>query len=99
MTLPGLQGRIRALGQLPALGLITLAGSLPQGWTCSYTSVDRWTEGLVEQLAEEQPDLVAASALTASINEAYEFCAHARRQNLRTVLGGLHVTCCADEAS
>ena len=98
MTLPGLQGRAQALRQLPGLGLITLAGSLPDSWTCSYASVECWNEALLERIAAERPDLVAVSALTASINEAYDFCAQLRRQNLRTVLGGLHVTCCADEA-
>lgn len=32
MSLPGLAGRANAIGQLPALGLLTLAGMLPEGW-------------------------------------------------------------------
>ena len=36
MSLPGLEERGKALGELPALGLLTLAGMLGQEWSCSY---------------------------------------------------------------
>ncbi|MBI3861377.1 MAG: B12-binding domain-containing radical SAM protein [Planctomycetia bacterium] len=98
MTLPGLQARGNALAHLPALGLLTLAGMLPGDWTCSYAIVSRWDENLITQIADEHPTLVAISALTASILEAYEFSARLRAMSLCTVLGGLHVTCCPDES-
>src|SRR5688572_23673251 len=71
MSLPGLTKRGRALAELPALGLLTLAGAVPEPWTCSYRSVVRADDALVEAIAAERPAIVAVSALTASINEAY----------------------------
>jgi radical SAM superfamily enzyme YgiQ (UPF0313 family) len=43
--------------------------------------------------------LVAISALTASIEEAYALAAAIRGEGIAVVLGGLHVTACPDEAS
>lgn len=99
MTLPGLQPRRGAIGKLPALGLLTLAGMLPPGWTCSYLPVAQCDEALVERVLAEQPTLVAISALTASINEAYALSRRLRQYQLPVVLGGLHVTACSEEAS
>jgi radical SAM superfamily enzyme YgiQ (UPF0313 family) len=99
MALPGLRQRAAAIAQLPALGLLTLAGLTPPPWTCSYHDAHDAHEDLVEQLAEFRPDLVAVSALTASIREAYRLGDALRQRGLRTVLGGLHATACPDEAS
>ncbi|MBT4867510.1 MAG: hypothetical protein HON53_20590 [Planctomycetaceae bacterium] len=41
MTLPGLRNRADALSELPALGMLTLAGMTPQSWTCSYHEAAR----------------------------------------------------------
>src|SRR5262245_48239586 len=71
MALPGLRDRAAAVAQLPALGLLTLAGMTPPPWTCSYHDTPAVTADLVETLAEQRPDLVAVSALTASAPEAY----------------------------
>lgn len=98
MSLPGLKPRAKALGELPALGLLTLAGLLPDDWSCSYQPLDRFRPGCVEQIAAERPTLVAISALTASINEAYRLCSELRQRKISTVLGGLHVTACPEEA-
>ncbi len=98
MALPGLQPRARAIGQLPALGVLTLAGLNPAHWTCSYHEAAAVDATLVEAIAAERPDLVAVSALTASAEEAYRLSGMLRRVGLRTVLGGLHATACADEA-
>src|SRR5205085_12550956 len=75
MSLPGLRQRAAAVGQLPALGLITLAGMTPPPWTCSYHEAAGADEALAEKLARQRPDLVALSALTASVEEAYRFAA------------------------
>jgi radical SAM superfamily enzyme YgiQ (UPF0313 family) len=98
MSLPGLRPRAKAIGELPALGSLTLAGMLPPHWTCSYHSIASWDEDLVERVVAEQPTLVAISALTASINEAYALSAALRQRGIRVVLGGLHVTACPEEA-
>ena len=67
MSMPGLQNRKAALGRLPALGVLTLAGMLPAGWTCSYHSIDASDEATAQAILDESPTLVAVSALTASI--------------------------------
>ena len=99
MALPGLQPRARAIGQLPALGVLTLAGMNPEHWTCSYHEAALVDQTLVEAIAAERPDLIAISALTASAEEAYRLSGMLRRVGLRTVHGGLHATACADEAA
>jgi radical SAM superfamily enzyme YgiQ (UPF0313 family) len=99
MSLPGLAPRAKAIGQLPALGLLTLAGLLPEDWTCDYLPAEHCGEELVERLAARRPALAAISALTASIDEAYELCDRLRERGVRTVLGGLHATACPDEAA
>jgi radical SAM superfamily enzyme YgiQ (UPF0313 family) len=98
MTLPGLTARARAIGELPALGLLTLAGMLPQDWTCSYHPVAQANHDCIERIVAEQPTLVAVSALTASIKEAYLFCDRLRACGVCVVIGGLHATTCPDEA-
>ena len=71
MTLPGLRKRADALVELPALGLLTLAGMTPEPWTCSYHEAARWDDELVEEVVAVGPTFVALSALTTSIDEAY----------------------------
>ena len=44
MSLPGLRRRAKALGELPALGLLTLAGMTTDPWTCSYHAAARWDD-------------------------------------------------------
>jgi radical SAM superfamily enzyme YgiQ (UPF0313 family) len=99
MSLPGLARRAAAIGQLPALGLLTLAGMLPDEWTCDYVPAERVSDELVERIVSRRPALVAVSALTASIDEAYALCRRLRACRVPTVLGGLHATACPEEAS
>jgi radical SAM superfamily enzyme YgiQ (UPF0313 family) len=98
MTLPGMRRRADALSEIPALGLLTLAGLTPPHWSMSYHDAARWNEELVEQIAATQPTLVAISALTASILEAYAFSAALRARKILTVIGGLHATVRPEEA-
>jgi radical SAM superfamily enzyme YgiQ (UPF0313 family) len=98
MSLPGLRQRAEAVGQLPALGLLTLAGLTPPPWTCSYHDTDNPDEAFAEELLQQRPDLVAVSALTASVEEAYRLAATVRRRGVPVVLGGLHATACPEEA-
>ena len=98
MRLPGLRKRAEALAGLPALGLLTLAGMTPDPWTCSYhPSAD--SNALVEEVVATSPDLVAVSALTASVMEAYEFCETMKQHGLPTVIGGLHATVLPNEVA
>jgi radical SAM superfamily enzyme YgiQ (UPF0313 family) len=99
MSLPGLVPRAKAVGQLPALGLLTLAGMLLEHWTCDYRPADRCNDELVDEIAAGKPTFVAISALTASIREAYSLSDRLRSRGIATVLGGLHATACPEEAS
>ena len=98
MTLPGLAPRAAAVAQLPALGLLTLAALNPPHWTCSYHEAAEGNEALAEEVLRRRPTLVALSALTASVEEAYRFSALLLRRGARVVLGGLHATACPEEA-
>jgi hypothetical protein len=75
MTLPGLEERAAAIAQLPSLGLVTLAGLTPPYWTCSYHEAAHPNEELAAEVMREKPTVVALSALTASVGEAYRFSA------------------------
>ncbi len=97
MTLPGLRARADAIARLPALSLLTLAGMTPPHWTCSYHD-EPASEALAEKVIQERPTLVAVSALTASVEEAYRFCEILRQASIPVVLGGLQATACPDEA-
>lgn len=98
MRLPGFQRRGAAISELPALGLLTLAGLLPEHWTASYLPALPGDETLLEKVLEQRPTLVAISALTASIDEAYQLAAQLVQRRVSVVLGGLHVTVCPSEA-
>jgi radical SAM superfamily enzyme YgiQ (UPF0313 family) len=97
MTLPGFRERAGAISELPSLGLLTLAGMLPEHWSCSYHPSARSAD-LVREVLDTTPDLVAVSALTASVDEAYRFAREVRRNGVPVVLGGLHATSSPDEA-
>lgn len=113
MQLPGLAARAGALAGLPALGLLTLAGMTPSPWETTYhespgaESGERFdaagepvgrTVDLVAAILRDRPALVATSALTASIDDAYALSRVLRRENIATVIGGLHATACPEEA-
>jgi radical SAM superfamily enzyme YgiQ (UPF0313 family) len=98
MALPGLQARAGAVGALPALGLLTLAGMTPPDWEVEYHEAAAVDEALVQRILDERPTLVAISALTASIFEAYRLADRLRAAGVLVVLGGLHVTSCPVEA-
>lgn len=98
LSLPGFVDRAAALARLPALGLITLAGMFPEDWTCSYHAPAQVDAELLHKISTEAPDLVAISALTPSVLEAYRLSDSLRERQLTTVLGGLHVSVCPQEA-
>lgn len=99
MSLPGLHDRARAIGGLPPLGLLTLAAMTPPEWRVHFREAPVVNDELVQAIVREKPDLVAISALTASILEAYALGDALGREGIQVVLGGLHVTAMAEEAS
>ncbi|MDA1049580.1 MAG: radical SAM protein [Planctomycetota bacterium] len=98
MTLPGLKRRADALSELPALGLLTLAGMTPEPWSCSLHETSRATKQAVEEIIATHPTLVAVSALTASVLDAYQLSRALNAGGVPTVIGGLHATACPDDA-
>ena len=98
MRLPGLQQRAAALAELPALGVLTLAGMTPEHWSRSHHAAAQADEALADQIAAQRPTLAAISALTASVQEAYRLSEMLRRRGILTVMGGLHVTAAPQEA-
>lgn len=99
MTLPGFVERGRVIASLPSLGLLTLAACTPPGVEVVYAELDTLEAGAWEALKAETYDLVAISALTARILEAYQLADRLRAQGVPVVLGGLHVTALPEEAS
>lgn len=97
-TLPGLEARAAAIAALPPLGLLTLAGLTAQAWSITLHEPGARSASLLKRVVSESPALVAISALTASIGEAYALADGLRREGIRVVLGGLHVTACPGEA-
>lgn len=92
LTLPGFVERSQVIASLPSLGLLTLAALTPPDWEVIYQDFD--VIGPSEMLWIEQQgfDVVAISALTARILEAYKLADQLRGQGMTVVLGGLHVT-------
>ncbi len=99
MTLPGFVERSKTIASLPSLGLLTLAGLTPSHWEIEYRDLDQWTETDVQRICTERPDLVAISALTARIYEAYGLADTLRADGLKVVGGGLHVSALPHEAA
>lgn len=99
LTLPGFVERSKVIASLPSLGLLTLAGMLPDHHEVAYFEVDDLSN-TSEQLDElHNFDLVAISSFSAQIPEAYQLADLLRSQGVPVVMGGLHVTCLPDEAA
>lgn len=102
LSLPGFAERARRIARLPSLGLLTLAGRAPQGCALAYVERDELpqeVEGAAEHIVEAGFALVAISALSATIEEAYALSRALRRRGVRVVLGGLHVSAVPEEAA
>lgn len=98
LTLPGFVERSRVIASLPTLSLLVLAALTPPHWQVEMREWDGFGDADVDALAASAPDLVAISALTARILEAYAVADRLRARGIRVVLGGLHVTALPDEA-
>ena len=98
MTLPGLAARAGAIGSLPSLGLLTLAGLTPPDWDATWHECCGDIRAVAQRISLERPTLVAISALTASVLDAYALADMLREEGLQVVMGGLHVSTCEAEA-
>lgn len=99
MSLPALASRAAAIASLPPLGLLTLVALTPDDWTVSLHECEGGVAELAHRLALDHPDLVAISALTPSINDAYALAGALRAEGVRVVIGGLHATAEPREAA
>jgi radical SAM superfamily enzyme YgiQ (UPF0313 family) len=95
LSMPGFVERKEVIAQLPSLGLLTLAGLTPETDDVSYYEVFDFTK---ESLPEGDFELVAISSFTAQIEDAYRLADHYRKEGVRVVLGGLHVSSLPGEA-
>ncbi|WP_346237138.1 B12-binding domain-containing radical SAM protein [Niabella insulamsoli] len=98
LTLPGFVERSKVIASLPSLGLLTLAAHTPPHWEVAYRELDNFTEDDLQEIENEQPNIVAFSALTAGINETYTIAARFRACGITVAIGGLHVSALPDEA-
>ncbi len=99
MTLPGFIERGNTIAQLPTLGLLTLAGLTPDDWDVEYQELDAWTDTDIDAIVCSRFALIAVSALTARILDAYALSDMLRAGGKSVVLGGLHVTAMPAEAA
>ena len=95
LSMPGFVERKEVIAQLPSLGLLTLAGLTPETDDVSYYEVFDFTN---DSLPEGDFELVAISSFTAQIEDAYRLADHYRKEGVRVVLGGLHVSSLPGEA-
>ena len=98
LTLPGFVDRSKVIASLPSLGLLTLAAHTPDNWTIIYKEIDNYTDTEINEIITEQPDIIAFSSLTARINETYSLADRFRKQGIKVVIGGLHVSAVPNEA-
>lgn len=96
LTLPGFVERSKVIASLPSLALLTLAGLTPSGIDIRYHEVADLS-GL-DSLPGDF-DAVAISSYSAQIKDAYALAERYRREGIKVILGGLHVTARPQEAA
>ena len=79
--------------RMPCLGLLKVAALTPADWQIAI--VDEKIEPLD---LNQEADLVGITAMTTTVQRAYEIADHFRRRGIKVVLGGMHVSCLPDEA-
>lgn len=80
------------ISTFPPLGLAYVAASTPEYW--EVTIIDENFDPFVFIEA----DLVGITAFTSNINRAYDIAKIYREQNIKVVMGGIHVSMSPDEA-
>ena len=96
ITLPGFVERAKVIASMPSLGLLTLAGALPERHQVTYLECPEFDESV---LSPTRFDLVAISSFTAMSDVMYRIADYYRARGTKVVLGGLHVTLVPDEAA
>ena len=80
--------------RLPCLSLLKVAALTPADWQVRV--VDEKVEALD---LNEEADLVGITAMTCTVNRAYDIADHFRRRGVKVAMGGMHVSSLPDEAS
>ncbi len=103
VTPPYHSGVVESAGTWLNLGFVYIAGSLRQaGYEVDYyDAMSHWHEwpAIEERLRDFQAEVVATTAFTASIDDALELLALAKKINpqIVTVLGNVHATFCYED--
>jgi len=79
--------------RMPGLGLLKVAALTPPDWEVAI--VDEKVEPLDWN---QEAELVGITAMTTTVQRAYEIAAHFRQRGITVVMGGMHVSCLPDEA-
>ena len=77
----------------PPLALGVIAALTPDSWDVEILDEN------FEDFSYREADLVGITAVTASVNRAYELAAIYREKGIKTVIGGIHASMLPDEAS
>lgn len=103
ITPPYHSGVVEAAGTWLNLGFVYIAGSLRKaGYEVEiYDAMSHFHEydGIARRIETSKPDVVATTAITASINDCLQVCGLSKRVNpeIVTVLGNVHPTFCWEE--
>jgi hypothetical protein len=84
LTLPGFVERSKTIASLPSLGLLTLAGMIPEGHEIEYMEVSDLPQ---EEGTAGDYDLIAISSYSAQIDEAYALAQRYRDKGVPVVMG------------
>lgn len=79
--------------KFPPLGLLTIAGLTPPEFDVSFVD-----ENVAQVDFACEADLVAISVMTPLASRAYEIAGQFRARGKKVVMGGIHASCCPEEA-
>ena len=96
ITLPGFVERAKVIASMPSLGLLTIAGAMPDRHQVTYLECGDADPAM---LGKTSFDLVAISSFTAMSDVMYRIADFYRARGTKVVLGGLHVTLVPAEAA
>jgi radical SAM superfamily enzyme YgiQ (UPF0313 family) len=78
------------------LTLTTLAGLIPDDLKANTVLIDEWNDDFDPHTIEA--DIVGITVITGNAPKAYSYAKVLRDRGITTVLGGIHITLCPDEA-
>ena len=94
VTLPGFVKRGKIIASLPSLALLIIAAMTPKDIELEYVEIP----DIKQHKINPDFDLVAISTFTAQALEAYELADRYRKNGIKVVIGGPHVTLLPEEA-